>query len=49
MEERASKAERNFRLVARAFEVLSNPGMRSAYDRGENVDDPLVQRRYEGM
>ena len=46
-EERAQKAERNFRLVARAHEVLTDATLRAAYDRGENVDDPAVQRRYE--
>ena len=44
--ERAEKAERNFRLIGRANEVLTDPTLRTAYDRGENVDDPAVQRRY---
>ena len=45
-EARAQKAERNFRLVARAYEVLSDEALRRAYDAGANVDDPAVQRRY---
>ena len=44
--ERAAKAERNFRLVARAHEVLTDPGLRMAFDRGENVDDPKVEERW---
>ncbi len=40
MEARAAKAERNFKLVARAYEVLSDEQTRHAFNRGENVDDP---------
>ena len=36
--ERAAKAERNFRLIARAHEVLSDRNLRARYDRGEDVD-----------
>lgn len=35
----AQKAERNRKLVERAYEVLSQPSLRSRYDRGEDVDD----------
>ena len=34
------KAERNFKLIARAHEVLGDQQTRAAYDRGEDVDDP---------
>lgn len=34
-----------FLLVARAHEILTHPGLRYAYDRGENVDDPKVEKR----
>ena len=37
---RLEKAERNFKLIARAYEILGDRDSRSAYDRGENVDDP---------
>ena len=37
---REEKAERNFKLIARAYEVLGDKETRAAYDRGENVDDP---------
>ena len=34
-----------FLRVARAHEILTHPGLRYAYDRGENVDDPKVEKR----
>jgi len=43
-EERLAKAERNFKLIARAYEVLSDAETKAAYDRGENVDDPKWAR-----
>ena len=33
------KAERNFKLIARAYEVLSDKEKRAGFDRGEDVDD----------
>ena len=42
---RLEKAERNFKLIARAYEVLSDKETRAAYDRGENVDDPKWRPR----
>ena len=39
-EKRLQKAERNFKLIARAYEILGDKENRQAYDRGENVDDP---------
>ena len=37
---RLAKAEHNFKLVARAYEVLSDERTRAAFDCGENIDDP---------
>ena len=42
---REEKAERNFKLIARAYEVLGDKETRAAYDRGENVDDPKWRPR----
>jgi len=39
-EARFAKAERNFKLIARAYEILSDERTRAAYDCGENVDAP---------
>uniref|UniRef100_A0A7S0JC64 J domain-containing protein n=1 Tax=Calcidiscus leptoporus TaxID=127549 RepID=A0A7S0JC64_9EUKA len=39
-ENRLAKAERNFKLIARAYEVLSDADTRAAYDAGQDVDDP---------
>ena len=44
-EKRLEKAERNFKLIARAYEVLGDKSIRAAYDRGENVDDPKWRPR----
>ena len=44
-EERFAKSERNFKLIARAYEVLSDEGSRAALDGGENVDDPRWRPR----
>ena len=41
---REEKAERNFKLIARAYEVLGDKEKRAAYDRGEDVDDPKWQQ-----
>ena len=38
-------AERAFQEVARAQELLTHSRLRTAYDRGENVDDPKVEKR----
>ena len=45
---RLEKAEKNFKLIARAYEVLSDGETREAYDRGENVDDPKWRPRSAG-
>ena len=33
------KAEKNFKKIARAYEVLGDKDVRGRYDRGEDVDD----------
>ena len=48
-EARAKKAERNFKLIARAYEVLGDKDTRAAYDRGENVDDPKWRLQQPGF
>ena len=40
-----ARAEEAFQLLARASEVLTHTRLRSAYDAGENVDDPKVEKR----
>ena len=37
-EEKRGKAERNRKLIARAYAVLSDPDLRARYDRGEDVE-----------
>ena len=44
-EDRLAKAEKNFKLIARAYEVLSDEQTRAAYDRGDDVDDPRYAQR----
>ena len=41
------KAEKNFKKIARAYEVLGDKDTRARYDRGEDVDDPNANQQQQ--
>ena len=41
------KAEKNFKKVARAYEVLGDKDLRARYDRGEDIDEVQQQQQQQ--